>query len=154
MLAFISQKHNQFTYFSMQLGEPDWSKKDVLDFGGNVGNILRDPNSNIDSKRYWCIDVSKEAIECGRRAFPESHWIAYNRRCFFFNPEGIPGLHLPRMAQTFDYYRRLFRLHEYATRGYAGTRGRAPASVESRRCPRVHVHRSALSLLAGRISGR
>jgi SAM-dependent methyltransferase len=103
MLAFISQKHNQFTYFSMQLGEPDWSDKDVLDFGGNVGNILRDPNSNIDSKRYWCIDVSKEAIECGRRAFPESHWIAYNRRCFFFNPEGIPGLSLPRMAQTFDY---------------------------------------------------
>jgi SAM-dependent methyltransferase len=102
-LAFISQKHNQFTYFSMQLGEPDWSKKDVLDFGGNVGNILRDPNSNIDSKRYWCIDVSKEAIECGRRAFPESHWIAYDRRCFFFNPGGIPGLPLPRMAQTFDY---------------------------------------------------
>jgi hypothetical protein len=45
MLAFISQKHDHFTYFSMQVGEPDWSKKDVLDFGGNVGNILRDPNS-------------------------------------------------------------------------------------------------------------
>ena len=36
MLAFISQKHNQFTYFSMQLGEPDWSKQDVLDFGAEV----------------------------------------------------------------------------------------------------------------------
>jgi hypothetical protein len=47
--------------------------------------------------------VSKEAIECGGRAFPESHWIAYDRRCFFFNPGGIPGLPLPRMAQTFDY---------------------------------------------------
>lgn len=68
MLAFILQKHNQFIYFSLQLGEPDWSKKDVLDCGGNVGSILRDPNSNIDSKRYWCIDVSKEAIECGRRS--------------------------------------------------------------------------------------
>jgi SAM-dependent methyltransferase len=102
-LAFLSQKHGQFTYFSMQLGEPDWSKKDVLDFGGNVGNIMRDPNSNIDSQRFWCIDVNKEAIECGRRAFPESHWIAYDRRCFFFNPAGIPGLSLPRMAQTFDF---------------------------------------------------
>ena len=51
MLAFISQKHNQFTYFSMQLGEPDWSKTDLLDFGGNVGNIPHDPNSNIDSER-------------------------------------------------------------------------------------------------------
>jgi SAM-dependent methyltransferase len=103
ILAFISQKHDQFTYFSTQLGERDWSKKEVLDFGGNVGNILRDPNSNIDSKRYWCIDVSVEALECGRRAYPESHWIAYNRRCFFFNPEGIPGLPLPHTAQSFDY---------------------------------------------------
>jgi SAM-dependent methyltransferase len=102
-LAFMSQKHGQFTYFSMQLGEPDWSKRDLLDFGGNVGNILRDPNSNIDPKRYWCIDVSKEAIESGRAAFPESHWIAYDRRCFFFNPGGIPGLPLPRMPHTFDY---------------------------------------------------
>ena len=102
-MAFISQKQNQFTYFSTQLGERDWRKRDVLDFGGNVGNILRDPNSNIDSKRYWCIDASKEAIECGRGAFPESHWITYDRRCFFFNPEGIPGLPLPRVAQMFDY---------------------------------------------------
>jgi SAM-dependent methyltransferase len=70
---------------------------------GNVGSILRDLNSNTDSKRCWCIDVSTEAIECGHRAFPESHWNAYNRRCFFFNPGGIPGLPLPRMAQTFDF---------------------------------------------------
>src|SRR5262249_55746906 len=32
-LAFLSQKHGQFTYFSLQLRERDWSKKDVLDFG-------------------------------------------------------------------------------------------------------------------------
>jgi SAM-dependent methyltransferase len=102
-LAFFSQKHGQFTYFSLQLGEPDWSKKDVLDFGGNVGNILRDPNSTIDPRRYWCIDVSDEAIEAGRKVFPESHWIVYDRHCFFFNPGGLPALPLPRMAQTFDY---------------------------------------------------
>jgi SAM-dependent methyltransferase len=102
-MAFFSQKHGQFTYFSIQLGEPDWSRKDVLDFGGNVGNILREPNSTIDPRRYWCIDVSEEAIEAGRRAFPESHWIAYDRHCFFFNPGGVPGLPLPRMGQAFDY---------------------------------------------------
>jgi SAM-dependent methyltransferase len=102
-LAFLSQKQNQFTYFSMQLGESDWSRKDVLDFGGNVGNMLRDPNSNIDPERYWCIDVGREAIECARTAFPESHWIAYDRRCFFFNPGGTPGLPLPRIDKTFDY---------------------------------------------------
>ena len=36
MLAFISKKHNQFTYFSKQLGEPDWSKKDVWDCEAEV----------------------------------------------------------------------------------------------------------------------
>jgi SAM-dependent methyltransferase len=103
VLAFFSQKQDQFTYFSIQLGEPDWSRKDVLDFGGNVGNILRDPNSTIDPRRYWCIDVSEDAIEAGRTAFPESHWIAYDRHCFFFNPGGVLGLPLPRVAKAFDY---------------------------------------------------
>ena len=36
MLTSISQKHNQFTLFSMQLGEPDWRKNDVLDIEAGV----------------------------------------------------------------------------------------------------------------------
>lgn len=102
-MGFVSSKLGQFTYFSLQLGERDWSSKDVLDFGGNVGNILRDPNSTIDPARYWCIDVGREAIDAGRESFPESHWIAYDRYCFFFNPHGAPGLRLPRLSQAFDY---------------------------------------------------
>ena len=50
-LAFLSQKHNQFAYFSMQLGESDWSQKDVLDFGGNVGNILRSASASTTDIR-------------------------------------------------------------------------------------------------------
>jgi len=102
-VTFISNKVGQFTYFSQQLGRTDWSGKEVLDFGGNVGNILRDSNSTIDEARYWCIDVSKEAIEAGRTCFPKAHWIVYDRYCFFFNPYGTPKLPLPRIAQTFDY---------------------------------------------------
>jgi len=49
------------------------------------------------------MDVSKEAIESGRKAFPNSHWLVYDRYCFFFNPTGTPKLQLPRIAQTFDY---------------------------------------------------
>jgi SAM-dependent methyltransferase len=87
----------------MQLGEAAWGGKDVLDFGGNIGNILQDPNSTIDVDRYWCIDVVKDAIEMGKKRYPQSHWIFYDRYCFFFNPYGAPHLKLPEIEQRFDY---------------------------------------------------
>lgn len=102
-MAFLSTKTGQFTYFAQQLGEPDWRGKNVLDFGGNVGNMLRDPNSTIDHERYWCIDVIRESIEQGRATFPRSHWIFYDRYCFFFNPYGGRNLALPELEQAFDY---------------------------------------------------
>ncbi len=103
-MAFLSRKTGQFTYFALQLGERDWRGKYVLDFGGNVGNMLRDPNSTIDHERYWCIDVVKESIESGRETFPNAHWVHYDRYCFFFNPLGEPRLKLPEeVPQSFDY---------------------------------------------------
>ena len=102
-MAFLSTKTGQFTYFSLQLGESDWSGKHVLDFGGNIGNMLRDPNATIDEERYWCIDVVNESVESGKAAFPKAHWIFYDHYCFFFNPHGISQLKLPDMPQLFDY---------------------------------------------------
>lgn len=87
----------------MLLGERDWRGKYVLDFGGNIGNMLRDPHSTIDEKRYWCIDVVKESVESGKAAFPKAHWVFYDRYCFFFNPQGISQLKLPEVSQSFDY---------------------------------------------------
>jgi len=103
IVVFFSTKTGQFTYFSLQMGEAVWRGKNVLDFGGNIGNILRDPNSTIDEERYWCIDVVKDSIERGKQAFPKAHWYFYNRACFFFNPYGVPNLPLPDPGQTFDY---------------------------------------------------
>jgi SAM-dependent methyltransferase len=102
-MAFLSKKTGQFTYFSLQVGEPVWRGKKVLDFGGNIGNLLKDANSNIKPEDYWCIDVDKDALERARASFPKSHWVYYNRYCFFFNPHGIPNLTLPDLGQAFDY---------------------------------------------------
>jgi hypothetical protein len=50
---FISRRTGQFSYFAQQLGNWRWQKKQVLDFGGNIGNILRDETSTIRERRYW-----------------------------------------------------------------------------------------------------
>ena len=102
-MAFLSSKTGQFTYFSLQLGERDWRGKNVLDFGGNIGNMLRDQNCTIDPERYWCLDVVAESIATGQAAFPKSHWIFYDRYCFFFNPDGARDLELPPLEVLFDY---------------------------------------------------
>jgi SAM-dependent methyltransferase len=102
-VTFLSTKTGQFTYFAQQLGEANWRRKNVLDFGGNIGNMLRDPNSTIDHERYWCIDVVRESIEKGKAERPAAHWVFYDRYCFFFNPLGVKGLELPSLDQMFDY---------------------------------------------------
>jgi hypothetical protein len=102
-VTFVSQKTGQFAYFSQQVGDAVWRGKNVLDFGGNIGNILRDPGATIDEERYWCIDVDGESIERGKAMYPAAHWIHFDRWSFFFNPYGTRGLKLPKIEQRFDY---------------------------------------------------
>jgi Methyltransferase domain len=102
-VTWYSTKLGQFTYFSQQVGSDDWRGKNVLDFGGNIGNMLRDPNSTIDPERYWCLDVDEASVQKGRKLFPQAHWMFYDRQCFFFNPNGKRFLPLPELDQRFDY---------------------------------------------------
>jgi 2-polyprenyl-3-methyl-5-hydroxy-6-metoxy-1,4-benzoquinol methylase len=102
-VSFISTKLGQFRYFDQQLGQPVWSEKRVLDFGGNCGNLLKDPMATIDEDRYWCIDVSRDGLSRGRETFPKGHWIFYNRHNFQFNPEGIKDLRIPGTREKFDF---------------------------------------------------
>lgn len=100
-MSFLSTKTGQFVYFDEQLGHPDWKAKRVLDFGGNRGNLLAG-HDELAHEKYWCIDVSREAIASGRAAFPRAHWIHYDRYNFEFNPQGIEGLPIPDAGQPFD----------------------------------------------------
>src|SRR5215212_6228336 len=95
-------KTSQFAYFDEQLDHPDWRGKLVLDFGGNRGNILRDPACRINPRNYYCVDVIKDAIDEGRRRFPEAHWFHYDRYNCSFNPDGVLDLPIPDLGCEFD----------------------------------------------------
>ena len=96
-------KSTQFAYFDEQLDHPDWRNKSVFDFGGNRGNLLRDPSCPIRHDDYYCLDVLREAIDEGREAFPAAHWIHYDRYNRSFNPEGKPDLPVPDPGLRFDF---------------------------------------------------
>ena len=97
------RKFGQFRYLDQQLGHPDWTGKTVLDFGGNQGNLLVDSNSRIRPQDYYCVDVIKEAIDEGRRQFPEAHWVHYDRYNCSFNPEGTVDIPIPELEVAFDF---------------------------------------------------
>lgn len=102
-MAFITNNLGQYSYFNRQLGRPRWRGKKVLDFGGNIGNMITHPASGIEHDNYWCIDISKEAINQGRKNHPNAHFIFYNRYNFEYNPGGIEGLEVPDAGDDFDY---------------------------------------------------
>jgi hypothetical protein len=99
----MSGKLGRFSYFDAQLDYPDWRGKMVMDFGGNEGNILLDYDCAIRPENYYCVDVLKEALEEGRKRFPQSHWVHFNRYNRSFNPEGIEDLQVPDMGTRFDF---------------------------------------------------
>jgi SAM-dependent methyltransferase len=101
-LRSVAGKLGQFRYFDRQLNYPDWSKKVVLDFGGNEGNLLLDQKCTISPEKYYCVDVIREALEEGRKKFPDSHWIHYNRYNCSFNPKGIKDTPVPDVGIAFD----------------------------------------------------
>ena len=102
-MSFVSTKLGQFKYFDQQLGRPAWKGKRVLDFGGNRGNFLRDANGSVDQDKYWCIDVSRDALIEGKEDFPNAHWIFYDRYNVQFNPRGVRSLRIPDTGEKFDF---------------------------------------------------
>jgi len=96
-------KSTQFAYFDEQLAHPDWPGKRVLDFGGNKGNLLLDPSCTIRQQDYYCLDVIGDAIEEGRKQFPDANFIHYDRYNCSFNPEGVRNLPVSEFGVEFDF---------------------------------------------------
>lgn len=97
------RKFGQFAYFDEVLMHPDWRGRAVLDFGGSDGNLLRDDVCPIEQTNYWCVDVVKDAIDEGRRAFPDAHWAHYDRYNCSFHPGGVRDLPIPNLGIAFDF---------------------------------------------------
>jgi len=96
-------KATQFAYFDEQLEHPDWPDKRVLDFGGNKGNLLLDPSCTIRHENYYCLDVVSDAIDEGRKAFPDANLFHYDRYNCSFNRDGAVDLPVPDLGVEFDF---------------------------------------------------
>jgi SAM-dependent methyltransferase len=104
MATFISANtSHRFTYFDHQLAGPEWTGRKVLDFGGNVGNLLLEPNCRIEPNDYWCMDVSRDAIAEGERRHPKAHFVFYDCYNYEYNPTGTIGLRVPDPGVKFDF---------------------------------------------------
>jgi SAM-dependent methyltransferase len=114
--TFFSGRTLQYYHFNARLGNPDWTGKKILDFGGNVGGFLIDAPPAICKEDYWCVDLHKPALERGQRTFPQAHFVFYNRYHGLYNPTGIVGLPVPDLDQTFDFIL-AFSVFTYTTVG-------------------------------------
>jgi len=65
--------------------------------------LLLDPACTIRHENYYCLDVIREAIEEGRKAFPEANWFHYDRYNCSFNPEGVVDLPVRALGVEFDF---------------------------------------------------
>ena len=102
-MAFISTRIRQFSYFDHQLENPAWKNRKILDYGGNVGGFLVGSGDHVNHDNYWCIDVSRLAIEQGSRQFPKAHFVHYDRYSSEFNPTGVRYLPIPDCGVKFDF---------------------------------------------------
>lgn len=69
-------REHRLEYLKSATGIEDFSDMDVLDWGGNHGNLIRD---GIEAKSYTCVDVDLYGIALGKADFPEHTWIHSNK---------------------------------------------------------------------------
>jgi hypothetical protein len=89
----VFRKMNTFDAFSEMC--KDFQDKNILDFGGNRGNLIESSDGKILPKNYTCMDLSQEALDVVKETFPESRTIHWNRYDHMYNKEGDKNLKFP-----------------------------------------------------------
>lgn len=92
---------NPILILRRSLDHPVWRGSKILDFGGNVGGFLVGAGDCVDHDDYWCLDVTKAAVEQGQKRFPRAHFVHYNRYSSYFNPDGVRYLPVPDLGLRF-----------------------------------------------------
>jgi len=64
-------------YLQKATGINNFSSFDVLDWGGNHGNLLKD---NIKLKTYTCVDIDLQGLQSGQEENPKAKW--FHRKKF------------------------------------------------------------------------
>ena len=82
--------------------DKDWYKKDILDFGCNVGHLLTTSDGLIDLNKYTGIDILQQSLDVAASLHPEATWVHYNDYNSTFNPNGIKDAEIP-LSKKFDY---------------------------------------------------
>ena len=59
-------------YLQKATGIDNFSSFDVLDWGGNHGNLLKD---EFKPKTYTCVDVDAQGILLGKKDHPQANWL-------------------------------------------------------------------------------
>ena len=88
----VFRKTDTFNIFQQCV--PDYSWQTILDFGGNRGNLLTSSAGAIDSKKYTCLDISKEGLSALPEGIKSVHW---NRYHSYYNPNGTTNEPFPKL---------------------------------------------------------
>jgi ubiquinone/menaquinone biosynthesis C-methylase UbiE len=83
----------------------DLQNKQILDYGGNAGNILVDGLDyyNLQQSQYTCLDVDNDALNQGSKLYPHANWIKHNAFSPAYHQQGQHNCKFPFPDQTFDY---------------------------------------------------
>tara|TARA_B110000902_G_C14041244_1_gene487903 strand:+ start:42 stop:752 length:711 start_codon:yes stop_codon:yes gene_type:complete len=82
----VFKKIDVFSMFEQIV--PNYKKKTILDFGGNLGNLISYSNGKILEHDYTCLDLSKEALDILQVNYPNTLGLHWNRYHKMYNPDG------------------------------------------------------------------